>query len=535
MLVRSTSLLILLSTLIISIEVHATQCRPWQQNDRLNKNLLIGKISIEIGNVYDKSNTEENYWYHRAANKLHIITRQKVIQRQLLFSSGDHFNERILLETERLLRANSYIKNALITPVEVCNNTVNINVKTNDSWSLTPGFSFDRTGGTNRYSIDIEENNLLGYGKDIHFGTSQTIDRDERMLSYTDTQLWGSRKRLYLAIEDNSDGKGYAVDLSLPFYQLNSKRSWGTTITNNKKETAIYQNGSIVRKFGEDKDFASIFYGWSHGNINNTTTRYKFGWAYEDNNYLPVAPYNITLAARTLSYPWTELEFFEEKYVRKTNLSTMGTIEDISLGHHFKFKAGLINKSLGSDDNYLFLSSSYNKGFQPASNQLGLISLGISSFVGNGLLEGVRVKGEAEWHYLLSKRNHFYLAGKFETASNLQAEEQIILGEETGLRGYPVRYQSGNKSFLISMEHRHFYNWYPFRTVKLASAVFADVGSAWGQGNKQKILADAGFGFRFVITRSSIAKVLHLDFTFPIDAPANIDDVQVNFKTKGSF
>jgi len=531
----STSFLILLFALITSTEVHAVECRPWQPSDRLNKNLIVGKISIEIGNVYDNNNTEENRWYHRVANNLHIITRQKVIKRQLLFFSGDQFNRRILLETERLLRANSYIKNALITPVEICDNTVNINVKTNDSWSLTPGLSYDRTGSVNRYSIDIEENNLLGYGKDIHFGSSQTIDRDERMFSYTDTQLFGSRKRLYLAIEDNSDGDGFAVDLSLPFYQLDSKQSWGATITSNKKETAIYQNGSIVRKFGEDKDFASVFYGWSNGNINNTTTRYKFGWAYEDNNYLPVAPYNITLAARTLSYPWAELEFFEEKYVRKTNLSTMGTVEDISLGHHFKFKAGLINKSLGSDDDYLFLSSSYNKGFQPYSNQLGLMSLGISSFIGNGLLEGARIKGEAQWHYLFSRHNHFYLAGKFEAASNLQAEEQITLGEENGLRGYPVRYQSGDKSFLISVEHRHFYDWYPFRTVKLAAAIFADAGSAWGQGNKRKILADAGFGLRFVVTRSSIAKILHLDFTFPIDAPANIDDFQVTFKTKSSF
>ncbi len=527
--------LFLLLGLAISSQVQAGPCRPWQQEDSVAKDLVIGEITINANNIFDPADKKENRWYHRLANKLHIQTRREIIEYQLLFSRGDKYDERIIQETERLLRANRYIKDVTVRPGQVCGNVVDIVVKTNDNWTLTPGLSFGRAGGFNKYGLDIQEHNLMGYGKDLNFSFNHTIDRDERLLSYTDPLFMGTRKRLDLSAKDNSDGEGYVFGYTLPFYQLDSRKSWGVTATINKQETPLYRNGSIFRKIGEDEKTLNVFYGWSDGNVKKTATRYSVGWTVEEKKFSAVAPYNIIPATRKLSYPWVEMEYFEEKYTKKTNFSTMGIVEDISLGHHFKFKAGALTESMGSDNDYLYLSASYNKGYRPFLNQLGLLSLGVNSFVGNGPLEGVRVKGSGQWHYLQSNNSHFYLSGEFEAGSNLQAEEQITLGGDTGLRGYPVRYQSGNRAFLVTVEQRHFFDWYPFRTVRMGTAVFADAGAAWGQGNSRKVLYDVGVGLRFVITRSSDAKVLHLDFAFPIGAPATIDNFQVILKTKKSF
>ena len=57
---------------------------------------------------------------------------------------GDPFKFRQLIEKQRLLKANNYIKNAIVIPLELCENNVTIDIKTTDKWSLTPGISFGR-------------------------------------------------------------------------------------------------------------------------------------------------------------------------------------------------------------------------------------------------------------------------------------------------------------------------------------------------------------------------------------------------------
>ena len=67
---------------------------------------VIGEIRIVIGDVFDTSVEGESGWLYRTANKLHINTRESVVRDQLLFKPGQPYRHRVVLETERLLRAN---------------------------------------------------------------------------------------------------------------------------------------------------------------------------------------------------------------------------------------------------------------------------------------------------------------------------------------------------------------------------------------------------------------------------------------------
>ena len=67
---------------------------------------VIGSVSITNSNIFDLDDPEENKALYRLANKLHVTTRQNVIQQQLLFSPGERFSLQSLEETERLLREN---------------------------------------------------------------------------------------------------------------------------------------------------------------------------------------------------------------------------------------------------------------------------------------------------------------------------------------------------------------------------------------------------------------------------------------------
>ena len=61
----------------------------------------IGEIVIQSGDIFDTTHPKEDKLLFRWANRLHIQTRANVIERQLLFKSGDPVSVRVLEETER--------------------------------------------------------------------------------------------------------------------------------------------------------------------------------------------------------------------------------------------------------------------------------------------------------------------------------------------------------------------------------------------------------------------------------------------------
>ena len=104
---------LLLITLLSAAALAEEQSTDGAQNF---EGAVIGKIRLEKSNVFDLSIPEENNRLYRFANRLHILTQDKVIQKQLLFRSGDKYSARKIDESERILRQNLYLFDASITP-----------------------------------------------------------------------------------------------------------------------------------------------------------------------------------------------------------------------------------------------------------------------------------------------------------------------------------------------------------------------------------------------------------------------------------
>ena len=114
------------------------------------------------------------------------------------------------------------------------------------------------------------------------------------------------------------------------------------------------------------------------------------------------------------------------------------------------------------------------------------------------------------------------------------------LGGDNGLRGYPLRYQTGDTRLQGTIEERYYTDWFPFRLLRVGGAVFFDVGRMWDgdpdASASQEGLADAGFGLRFGNARaSSIGSVLHLHLAFPLTGSSDIDSVQVLLEAQTAF
>jgi hemolysin activation/secretion protein len=124
-------------------------------------------------------------------------------------------------------------------------------------------------------------------------------------------------------------------------------------------------------------------------------------------------------------------------------------------------------------------------------------------------------------------------------ANDLDAERQLLLGGDNGLRGYPLRYQAGTSRALFTVEERYYTDWYPFHLFYVGAAGFFDMGRTWGTditgAESAGWLRDIGIGLRLGSSRSSFGNVIHIDLAFPLDGDEDIDDVQLLVETKVRF
>jgi hemolysin activation/secretion protein len=148
---------------------------------------------------------------------------------------------------------------------------------------------------------------------------------------------------------------------------------------------------------------------------------------------------------------------------------------------------------------------------------------------------------ETEARYYQRQRPHalFFASARGSLAEQPDLDHQLLLGGDNGLRGYPLRYQSGTASVLLTAEERIYTDWYPFRLFHIGAAAFADAGRTWGRdvAGEEPLgwLSDVGLGLRIGNSRSGLGNVLHIDVAVPLVRQPGIDSVQLLVETRQSF
>ncbi len=172
----------------------------------IHEDATIGRIAIQRQNVFDTGKSEEDNAFFQLINRFHIMTREKVIAKQLLFEESEPYSEQLIEESERGLRRNRYLYDASISAKPQADGTVDITVDTRDVWTLLPELSIKRSGGENSSVIGIEEKNLFGNGQRVLLVHTEDVDRRSNTFEFSDRQFGQSWVSVALRIADNSDG-----------------------------------------------------------------------------------------------------------------------------------------------------------------------------------------------------------------------------------------------------------------------------------------------------------------------------------------
>ena len=505
---------------------------------------VIGEITIRAEDIFDPEAPGENNVFFRAANKIHIVTREGVIRRQLLFAPGDRYSARVIAESARGLRANGYLYDAAIRTTRYDGERVDIEVRTRDVWTLQGGIGFGRSGGKNSTRFGLQDQNFLGSGKDLMLKRTSNVDRTETAYRYGDPALFGTRGRLRLFHSANSDGQASAVAIERPFYSLETRWALGANARQDKRIESLYDLGIVTGRIQHDNQAVTVYAGRSRGIVNGRAKRLLYGFTHETDRYQPATDAAGALDAppseeRVASYPWIGYESLTDGFVTARDLDKLRRTEDLNLGREVRARIGLSTSAFGGDRTCVLYDASFSQGINPGNGQLLFVRALLAGRFADRAVENVTASGGGRYYLRGGEHTVFFASLRGDVAHDLDPGVQLLLGGDSGLRGYPLRYLSGDRRLLLTVEERFYSDRHVLKLVHVGAAVFFDAGSAWQSGDasgaNRPLLKDIGLGLRFSSSRSSKGSLLKVDLAFPLDRLPGIAHSQFTITAGDTF
>ena len=519
----------------------AAACGPLSQLEA--EGYRVGKIRIHNHEIFEDESGEGVPPLYRLANNLHIDTRDSVIESQLLFAEGEPLSVRLVDETERNLRDLRYIREPEVRAIDCHDGLVDLEVAVREVWTTNPGVTFERSGGSNAGGIKLQELNLLGRGKQLTFELASDADRTSYTVHWRDPGVRGSRWIHDVAFRDSNDGHGWRVEAQRPFYSLDTRWSFGTALQQDLSVEPVYRLGERVAGYERRTDFGELQYGWSDGLSNGWSRRISAGLRREHASF-DVAPDDplpeVMPADRHLDYPFLRFEGVQDDFATTRNRDQISRTEDQLFGLRYALEVGWSTTTLGADRNALLAHAEASRGWRIGEDDSMFTDLKLTTRVeGGSIADGLLSAG---LRYYRPTGSHSVLFAGLSAAAGhaLDADHELTIGGDTGLRGYPLRFQAGSGTALLTVEQRYFTKYSLWRLADIGAAVFFDMGKAFGDpvlgpSEDYGLLRDIGFGLRLGSTRSALGNVLHLDVAFPLDGPRTLDQVQFLVQTKRSF
>lgn len=220
-----------------------------------------------------------------------------------------------------------------------------------------------------------------------------------------------------------------------------------------------------------------------------------------------------------------------------TNLNYIKRAEDIAIGQEFSVRVGqgewaetdsmtrLIaqySNALALQDNHLFKFDTYTDLVYTNEDQ----SLANSIWGLSG-----------KYHYYVDGKNRWQIRASWDRGNNLPEYRELTLGEEVGMRGYPLSYQRGDNRYIVNIERRFYSDIHWFNLIRVGAVAFVDAGRAWqtGSGEQADHLASAGLGLRLHSSKSGNPAVIHINLSAPLVKDEQLDDYLVSVAVGTEF
>ncbi|QYJ68166.1 hypothetical protein [Flavobacterium litorale] len=445
-------------------------------------------------------------WIERTGNHAHIKTKQFAVKNRLLFKKHQRLDSLLLQESERLLRADRFVRRVVIKPVPIANSkdSVDVCVRVLDSWSLTPNGSIS-SSSTN---IEITERNFMGWGHefenrvDTDFNTGQTAYLARYQVAnikntYIDSEI------NYAVLEDESSLK--SIGFQRIFFSPVTRWAGGVYVAEELVRDSLPDAQGKWEIQNQKSVTQDYWAGYAHGIPNKDDTAERttnfvttLGFLQKDFEESPAIAYDsINYYSNERMY-LASIGVTSRKFTQDKFLFNYDIIEDIPIGRAYSSTFGLQEKN---NQQRLYLSGRYayghyyNFGFFSANAQIG-------SFFYKGrsaqtvfrldMLYFSNVKQLGNWRF----RNFIKPVLVIGSKRQQIITDQININEQNGIQGFNNRTLVGTKKFLLTMQTQSYSPWnlWGFRINPFVNFTMGMIGDKFNKLYQSKAYTKFGVG-----------------------------------------
>lgn len=499
-------------------------------------------------------------------NDLHIVSRESTIRRRLLFREGEVITKDRLAETERILRTEEFLSDAILSVRPGEGGECDVLVTTFDQWTLVPaiGISAQNLNPPDFYllrwdrirqsewlwSAGLFESNLVGTGTKVGAAVRHTLERDIREIVASNNNLTPQKLQVTAYAAWLSDGDSLLFSIGKPLLSRTDRYAFSVGLAAKEVSERIYFDANHLDALPPDlaKDSAGaahllrIFNRVATQEINASATRsfgsdlklnagptFQFkdhynigGLGRADSALLPFAPLPASAAApeqRTDALIGGAVSLYRYGFRTARNFRNLKWNESVETGWRLTSKAALNQEWLGAGDSDFRLSQEAQFTAFPMDAVYVNGSASWQSFLSpSGDLADGRADAlwESAWreHPLTSTWLTASWSGLFATPLS----QQLTLGEINGLAGYPSFYYAGQARFLATAEQRLFPE-FELLTMVPAFAAYVTAGNtfpAWRDFDPADLHYSLGLGLRLGRSKSTQKVVQHINVNFPL-------------------
>ncbi|MBU3741087.1 MAG: hypothetical protein FGM24_02260 [Candidatus Kapabacteria bacterium] len=478
---------------------------------------FIRSLTIERLDVFDRRHSDWSL-AGRVMNALHVVTKEYIIEDELLFDEGDEVDADRLLELERNLRRTGLFSNVEVRSTVVSADSVDVTVVTQDRFSLRPAVLFGLGGGIANVGAKVDEVNLGGTATYLLGSGLYRTENDigaEGMIAAGQRRLFRSEFGIYGSVLANKFRTDQALQVYKPFRTMATP--WAMALTG-------------VNAFGRD-----FRYDGDTLTLLPFTQRVLKGWGSyaqginETRQFLTLAvDHNSTqrsIATSRQAYDNTSrilvgFSSIAQQFTRTAMLDGFET-EDVQTGGWGSAIIGRVfmPDSLGGSMWYIGAEGEQSAYVTPEFYVFGKVAGG--SGIRPGRARYTAVESELLGHYRLTPS--LLVASRFrqETVWNWDAFHQLVLDNDAGLRGYQANKLTGDNRIVMNTEVRWMTDWRLW-ILGFSGVVFHDAGAVWNQGDNLtsvRLRHSLGGGIRIHNLKASGE-----DTTFRFDVAYNMDE-----------
>jgi hypothetical protein len=470
----------------------------------------VSRIELNYSDVFDT--TESSAGYARVANKLHINTKENVIQREVLLAVGEPYDSAKAAETVRNLRKLGVFSAVALDTVRDTGLVVRIH--TQDAWTTKPFVSYKSAGSQSIWGFGIKEQNLLGRLIDVVISYRDETDRTVRKIAVSAPRILSDRVTLAGLFEKFSDGRHDSAAVALPFLSLSGRKSayvTGETFDGNVLqyfEGEEFASDTLKRRF----DIARAGVARALSANHDGYLRVGLDGQYRRDDFVPLAvagSIGKTTSAAIFGYG----EWDRAQFIVVQNFRNLGPDEDIDLSTTARAGVSFAPSQWGYEQGGLGPLFNLRAGRAFTGGFVTLSSVG-TSLIGSDGLDSGTVTVDVTSLVVPRPRHSLVLHADAGWSEHPAPGSEFDLGLTRGPRAFPAHAFTGDRSFFTMAE----YKWVVLPDIKhilsAALAGFVDYGGAWYKGAPSRTGTDLGIGIRIGSNRlPSVGGAVRMDLT----------------------